>query len=445
MKKLAFSVSVLLVFFAIAEGVATWREARRPPHWGVRDPVLGFQLRPGTEGELGGAAFRVNSRGFRGAEWKAERPPGGLRILAVGDSATFGFGVSADETWPKQLERRLAARFPDRPVEVINAGTPGWETAHGAAFLENGGLDEWQPDLVLVSFGFNDASADVFRHSDYDSELRRMRAHRAGEDPELVTPEPPEEKAEAGGFSDRFRDFPMNLNLTIQLRRLRGWVSVKIGGLLGKLRSSDLGVGLMRRLYLRDPAEFYARAPVREAQQHSVEAFARHLEVMVEACRQRGIPIVVLLQPRRTHRDFLDFLPDEARQANLRALSHIREDRPDEAIEILEAAHEARPVDAITTFNLSVAYRLAGRNEDADRALDQVSGIQPFLMNAVAERTADRLDVPVVDTLLAVEESPETDHFLVDRYHPRPSGYALIAEEVERVLVSEKLLDPGGA
>jgi hypothetical protein len=59
-------------------------------------------MRPGQTTELipgavnphfMGAGVRVNALGFRGAELDAPKPEGRFRLLAVGDSVTFGFGV----------------------------------------------------------------------------------------------------------------------------------------------------------------------------------------------------------------------------------------------------------------------------------------------------------------------------------------------------------------
>ena len=56
-----------------------------------------------------------------------------VRILAVGDSVTFGWGVSDEQSWPALLEARLAAT--GVPVEVINAGVPAASLDCMAAWL----------------------------------------------------------------------------------------------------------------------------------------------------------------------------------------------------------------------------------------------------------------------------------------------------------------------
>ena len=79
--------------------------------------------------------FLVNSssRRLRGDRFGAQPPAGTLRIAAVGDSTTFGWGLADDETWPAQLTAELARR--GHAVEVLNAGVPAQRIAGMAAWL----------------------------------------------------------------------------------------------------------------------------------------------------------------------------------------------------------------------------------------------------------------------------------------------------------------------
>ncbi len=101
---------------------------------------------------------RINSRGLRDREFSFTKPPGVYRILVLGDSHTFGWGVEMEETYARRLERRLnSARRVNTRVEVINCGVPAMGTAHQILFLETEGW-RYRPDAILLGFFFNDVN-----------------------------------------------------------------------------------------------------------------------------------------------------------------------------------------------------------------------------------------------------------------------------------------------
>jgi acyl-CoA thioesterase-1 len=85
------------------------------------------------------------------------RPAAGepLRILALGDSLTAGYGLAAAEAFPARLEAALRQKGHD--VVVVNAGVSGDTTAGGRARIgwSLGGTP--RPDAVIVALGSNDA------------------------------------------------------------------------------------------------------------------------------------------------------------------------------------------------------------------------------------------------------------------------------------------------
>lgn len=101
--------------------------------------------------------WRENLFGFRSPYESVGKDPGTFRVLALGDSFTWGDRVAdPDSTWPALLEASLERRWPDRVVQVVNMGQRGWTTRNEAELLRRLG---WQlePDLVLVQFNVNDA------------------------------------------------------------------------------------------------------------------------------------------------------------------------------------------------------------------------------------------------------------------------------------------------
>src|SRR4051812_21414965 len=62
----------------------------------------------------------LNVWGYRGPV-VSRKAPGEFRIVVLGGSTVFGYGVKWDESFPAALERKLAARTP-RPFKVVNLG-----------------------------------------------------------------------------------------------------------------------------------------------------------------------------------------------------------------------------------------------------------------------------------------------------------------------------------
>ncbi|MBW2451438.1 MAG: arylesterase [Deltaproteobacteria bacterium] len=78
-------------------------------------------------------------------------PP--IRVLALGDSLTAGYGLNSNASFPAQLEARLKEQ--GLVVEVFNAGVSGDTSAGALARLEWSLADN--PDVVILAIGANDA------------------------------------------------------------------------------------------------------------------------------------------------------------------------------------------------------------------------------------------------------------------------------------------------
>jgi len=100
-----------------------------------------------------GATFRLESNryGFRTKEFESKLE-NVRRIVTLGDSSTFGWGVDSQYTYQELLEDRLIG---SPPVEVFNLGISGHTSRHGRAVFDHYALD-LDPDLLILSFGAND-------------------------------------------------------------------------------------------------------------------------------------------------------------------------------------------------------------------------------------------------------------------------------------------------
>lgn len=115
--------------------------------------ILGYRLAP----SLKDRSIQTNSHGLRDRERRWEKPEGMKRLLGIGDSFTFGYEVSLEDCYLKQLERRLNRET--RQWDVINAGVSGYNMWQYLAYFEHYGY-RYEPDMVTVGVFFDDFYGD---------------------------------------------------------------------------------------------------------------------------------------------------------------------------------------------------------------------------------------------------------------------------------------------
>lgn len=117
------------------------------PIIGRFDPQLGWSLSPMARSVSYGTGskvvYQINSKGLRDRETPYEKPDGVFRILLIGDSRVFGFGVPMEKHFGRVIEGYFAN------VEVINMGISGYGVDQELRFLRSEGF-RYQPDLVIA-------------------------------------------------------------------------------------------------------------------------------------------------------------------------------------------------------------------------------------------------------------------------------------------------------
>lgn len=116
------------------------------------DPLLYWRLKPNQNcyTKVNHQPVHINSQGTRGMEFALVKPANTVRIVSLGDSRTFGWGLSEAETYSGRLETQLREHFGGRKnVEVINAGVNAWSFPQMTAFFREHAL-RYQPDFVVV-------------------------------------------------------------------------------------------------------------------------------------------------------------------------------------------------------------------------------------------------------------------------------------------------------
>jgi acyl-CoA thioesterase-1 len=130
-----------------------------------------------TTGLLDNFHLRIDAKTRDGSE-----PP--VLIVALGDSVTSGAGLPGhyfhEEVYHAQLKRLLQLRYPTCRFSVINAGDDGRDAPSGVTRLERDVLHH-QPDLLLVAYGLNDATARGRKGIEQYGEALTSIVHRARE------------------------------------------------------------------------------------------------------------------------------------------------------------------------------------------------------------------------------------------------------------------------
>ena len=116
------------------------------------DPVVYWKLKPNQKcyTKIDRKPVHINSQGTRGREFTVAKQPNTIRIVSLGDSKTFGWGLTEAETYSGLLEKLLQERAgPNRKVEVINAGVNAYSYPQMHAYFKNVAL-KYSPDMVII-------------------------------------------------------------------------------------------------------------------------------------------------------------------------------------------------------------------------------------------------------------------------------------------------------
>jgi lysophospholipase L1-like esterase len=160
MKKVLFTIVVflfVLVMLEIPARVAgtidqdiSARALANADRWMRYSPTVGWERRPGYEGHVGGADRAFDAEGYFAVDSdEITDSSGRKKVVFIGDSNTFGWGAPTPASFVEVTEELMPG------VDAINLGVVGYSSYQGRVVLEKY-LPLLEPDLVVVSFNFND-------------------------------------------------------------------------------------------------------------------------------------------------------------------------------------------------------------------------------------------------------------------------------------------------
>ena len=271
-RKLALSALSLVVFLGAAELIC--RAAGFTPRTDVirwmADPDLQALPMPDQQvwsGQDDPATGRericttINNHSQRGPDYPLRKQPGERRIALVGDSLTMGKGLDDADCFPQLLRDLYAAQPPAGGApRVINAGINGWTSWHYMRWAQTQ-LDAFQPDVLVIGLYLGNDMVPAFNAP-------------------LAIPVPLE-NALRGSALYRFLVETYRKHLWKRIEATRRGKTIEeldadLEAYMGK-REQDLSEADQRVLWERNSLPHLARAR--------------------DACRERGVPLRVLMIP----------------------------------------------------------------------------------------------------------------------------------------------------
>ncbi|OGI62659.1 MAG: hypothetical protein A2W18_02790 [Candidatus Muproteobacteria bacterium RBG_16_60_9] len=158
----------------VRDDIDTFGSAHETFPWYVDSPELGWEHRPSYAGFIDHDWREFNPQGFLAVDTHQLTDATKPKVLFIGDSNTFGFGVSTDKSFVEVVDGLLPG------VAAINLGVNGYSSYQGRVMLERH-LERLKPAAVVASFNFNDRrAANGEAESDGRDYFERMYRLRNG-------------------------------------------------------------------------------------------------------------------------------------------------------------------------------------------------------------------------------------------------------------------------
>jgi hypothetical protein len=129
-----------------------------------------YELKPDISVTYIDARMTTNSEGFRDREYEVDKDEGTVRVVGIGDSMMFGYGLPDGKDYLTLLESKLPERYAARKWEAINTSVPSYNAVNEIETLRAKGL-RYGPDIVICGFYWNDFELPPFlrKQEDYFS------------------------------------------------------------------------------------------------------------------------------------------------------------------------------------------------------------------------------------------------------------------------------------
>lgn len=426
LKLATFSLLAVALFFGAAEGICRLAGVR--PLAETEDPAMGFAgaervFEADRARGVWATPPRVTRHSFNPQAFALEKPANGLRVFTIGGSSAWGFPWGARVAFPRALGEALAASYPERRVESVNAAAMSYGSARLRRLTRE--ILDHEPDLLIVFEGHNE-----FVERDLERRLEQAPKPGAG--------------------------IGILLHSSLYGGMARAWTAIRPEAPPAP-PEGGADVGALLGLDVARQTERYAD-DARKAE--AVAAFRANFEAIVAAARADGVPVVLCTVPsniagwapnQSVFDPSLDALGRRAVEETIReARDTLAGGDAAAAARALEGAAGRAPGHAEVRFRLAEAYAAAGRYDDARREFRRARDLDAMptralgAINDVIRDLAARSGAALVDVEAVFDAEAEhglTGFDLIEDYvHPKPHAHRIVAKALWRAILEGGLV-----
>lgn len=378
-----------------------------------QDSVLFWRQKPNLSLSFQNTQVKTNSFGLRNRNIQAKKAEEVFRIICLGASPTFGWGVDSEDAYPYQIERLLREKYgSSKRIEVINAGNIGYSSYQGLNFLKKDIL-KFSPDLITVSYVINDVDKHRFYRSNGKSDKELVSKNRI-----LVAVE---------NFLDKSNIFKL---LKASIIRSKG---------IAAKHFSQGGRGV----YL-------------EKRRVSLEDYRKNLDQIINIATKNNIKVVFIKMPVNlpAEAEASELLRSKADSCFGKAFGYAKNDKYSLAVCELKEALKYTPYSSKAYYYLGVYSQRQKEFNEAEGYFQKAKEMELFqcgrlakLYNKAMQEATVRGKIPLVDIVLAFDAfSKENDKYLFldpegDTIHPNVIGHNIIGRQVYDALVKYHLVN----
>ncbi len=402
----------------------------------VDDPITSLVLlREGDGQKYYQLNSRVGERFFRGGvaaipevypeKFSYEKTTNTLRVFCLGSSTMASFPYELNARVSSLLRDRLQVAFPDKKVEVINAGMAAINSYAVGEFIRE--LVDYQPDFFVMYMG----------HNEFYGALGVGSTQTKGQNRVLIR---------AYLRLQKFRIFQVMQRFIQSLRKSESQTN---------LANQTLMEGMAQEKTIPLQSELFMRG---------AEQFRSNLEDIIGIAQQHHVPILIgtLASNLRDMEPFESGFALERTEADKQKWQRLFEkgmrlQRADSLDAALQAYSEAEAIDAepaVLHYRIAETYLAQSDSSKAlqefklARDLDMLRFRAPGLFNDIIRESCVKFSVPVVDIdEMLARHSPRViiGHELISEHlHPNFDGYLLLAKIFAKAILENNLAESSG-